>query len=40
MFDQPVTLAFIFQTIAVILVITAVGVLYVKLRSKKMKKED
>jgi len=33
--EQPVTLEFIFQTIGVILVITAIGVILVKYKSKK-----
>jgi len=39
-FNEPISLTFIFQTIAVILAFTAAGVVYVKLKSKKMKKED
>ena len=38
MFEQAVSLTFIFQTIAVILVVTAICIVYVKLKSKK--KED
>ena len=37
MFENEVTLTFIFQTIAVILVITAIGIFFVK---KKKKKKD
>jgi len=33
--EQPVTLEFIFQTIGVILVITTIGVILVKNKSKK-----
>ena len=36
MFQEEVTLTFIFQTIAVILVVTAIGIFYVK-KSKKGK---
>jgi ABC-type dipeptide/oligopeptide/nickel transport system permease subunit len=35
-FTQPVTLTFIFQTIGVILAITALGILGVKIKSKKI----
>jgi len=35
MFEQAVSLTFIFQTIAVILAVTAVGIIMVKLKSKK-----
>lgn len=34
MFQEEVTLSFIFQTIAIILVITAIGIFYVKKKSK------
>lgn len=37
MFQEEVTLTFIFQTIAVILVITAVGIFYVKRKANKEK---
>ncbi len=40
MFVQEVSLTFIFQTIAVILVVTAIGVVFVKMKSKKYQKED
>ena len=33
-FSQPVELSFIFKTIAVILLITAVGIVLVKMKSK------
>ena len=32
---QPVTLTFIFQTVGIILILTAVGIVYVKNKSKK-----
>ncbi len=32
---QPVTLTFIFETIGVILLLTAVGIVLVRMRSKK-----
>ena len=35
MFEQEVTLTFIFSTIAVILVCTAIGIVYVKTKAKK-----
>ena len=35
MFIQEVSLTFIFQTIAVVLIATAIGIGYVKLKSKK-----
>lgn len=35
MFEQEVTLTFIFQTIAVILALTAVGIFFVKSKGKK-----
>ena len=38
MFQEEVTLSFIFQTIAVILVFTAIGIYYVK-TSKRGKKK-
>jgi hypothetical protein len=37
MFQEEVTLTFIFQTIAVILVIIAIGVYYVKKKAKEVK---
>ncbi len=37
MFQEEVTLTFIFQTIAVILVVTAVGVYFVKRKAKEVK---
>ena len=37
MFEEEVTLTFIFQTIAVILVIIAIGVYYVKKKAKEVK---
>ena len=36
--DEPVTLGFIFQTIGVILVITALGIVFVNYKTKQMKK--
>jgi hypothetical protein len=38
MFQEEVTLSFIFQTIAVILAFTAVGIFLVKQKSKRLKK--
>lgn len=38
MFQEEVTLTFVFQTIAVILVIIAIGVYYVKKKAKEVKK--
>ena len=40
MFQEEVTLSFIFQTIAVILVITAVGIYFVKKKAKEVKVGD
>ncbi|WP_321468665.1 hypothetical protein [Halarcobacter sp.] len=40
MFESEVTLTFIFSTIAVILVLIAMGILYVSKKSKKVKKEQ
>jgi hypothetical protein len=37
MFQEEVTLSFIFQTIAVILVITAIGIYFVKRKAKEVK---
>jgi len=37
MFQEEVTLTFIFQTIAVILALTAIGIFYVKKKAKKVK---
>lgn len=37
MFQEEVTLTFIFQTIAVILAVTAVGIYFVKRYSKEVK---
>lgn len=37
MFQEEVTLTFIFETIAVILALTAVGIFYVKSKAKKGK---
>lgn len=37
MFQEEVTLTFIFQTIAVILVFIAVGIYYVKRKAKEVK---
>jgi hypothetical protein len=37
MFQEEVTLTFIFQTIAVILLLTAVGIYYVKRKAKEVK---
>lgn len=35
--SEPVTLTFIFQTIGVVLVVTALGIAYVKIKEKKKK---
>jgi len=35
--SEPVTLTFIFQTIGVILTITAIGIILVKQKAKKIK---
>ncbi len=35
MFQEEVTLTFIFQTIVVILLITAIGIFYVKKKAKR-----
>jgi|GEM_PF-1023946 len=40
MFEEATSLTFIFQTIAVILIITALGIVYVKAKSKVKKEED
>ncbi len=40
MFEQEVTLTFIFSTIAVILAFTALGILYVNKNAKKVNKND
>jgi flagellar biogenesis protein FliO len=37
MFQEEVTLTFVFQTIAVILVIIAIGIYYVKKKAKEVK---
>lgn len=37
MFQEEVTLNFVFQTIGVILVITAIGIYYVKKKAKEVK---
>jgi len=37
--DQPVTLTFIFQTIGVILALTAIGIFLVNRKTKKLKEE-
>jgi hypothetical protein len=37
MFQEEVTLTFVFETIAVILVITAIGIYYVKKKAKEVK---
>ena len=37
MFEQEVTLTFIFETIAVILVVTAIGIVYVNKKAKEVK---
>lgn len=39
MFQEEVTLTFIFQTIAVILLMTAIGIFYVKKKAKEVKKQ-
>lgn len=40
MFEQEVTLTFIFSTIAVILIATAIGVLYVNKKAKEVNNND
>lgn len=40
MFEQEVTLTFIFSTIAVILVITAIAIVYVNKKAKEVKKDN
>ena len=37
MFQEEVTLSFIFQTIAVILIVTAIGIYFVKKNAKEVK---
>jgi hypothetical protein len=37
MFQEEVTLSFIFETIAVILIFTAIGIFYVKKKAKEVK---
>jgi hypothetical protein len=37
MFQEEVTLTFIFETIAVILLLTAIGIYYVKKKAKEVK---
>ena len=37
MFQEEVTLTFIFQTIAVILIVTAIGIYFVKRKEKEVK---
>jgi hypothetical protein len=39
MFENEVTLSFIFSTIAVILVLTAIGIVYVNKKAKKVNKK-
>jgi len=39
-FSEAVSLTFIFQTIAAILAVTALGVVYVKYKSKVKKNKD
>ncbi|WP_276309168.1 hypothetical protein [Arcobacter arenosus] len=40
MFEQEVTLTFIFSTIAVILLFTAIGIVYVNKKAKEVKEKD
>jgi ABC-type antimicrobial peptide transport system permease subunit len=40
MFEAEVSLTFIFSTIAVILVFTAIAVLYINKKAKKVNKND
>lgn len=40
MFESEVSLTFIFSTIAVILVFTAIAVLYINKKAKKVNKND
>lgn len=37
---EPVTLSFIFQTIGVILAVTAIGIVLVNRKTKQLKKEQ
>ena len=37
MFQEEVTITFIFQTIAVILVVTAIGIYFVKRKAREVK---
>ena len=37
MFQEEVTLTFIFETLAVILVVTAIGIYFVKKKAKEVK---
>jgi len=37
MFSEPVTLNFIFSTIAVILIVTAIGIVIVKMKAKEVR---
>jgi hypothetical protein len=37
---EPVTLSFIFQTIGVIVVVTAIGIVLVNRKTKQLKKEQ
>jgi len=39
MFENEVTLTFIFSTIAVILALTAIGIVYVNIKAKKVNKK-
>jgi len=39
LFHEPVTLTFIFQTIGVILSISAIGIMLVKLKAKSLKRK-
>lgn len=37
---EPVTLTFVFETIAVVLALTAIGIVLVKQKTKKFKEEQ
>lgn len=38
--NEPVTLTFIFQTIGIILAVTAIGIVLVKIKANKINKKD
>jgi len=39
MFENEVTLSFVFSTIAVVLVLTAIGIVYVNKKAKRINKK-